>query len=266
MDSSLAKKHYRPDRKGYSDGFPSLVRACANGNRQIVEMLLDYGADINADVGVDDPAEFGMPIIAAVYDQHYAIANLLLDRGASVHAHPNCAAPLVDMLYYAMDTTSLGSLALGELEYATEDPRSHLQLNNGGSPESARLYERALALGGKPQMYSHVKMKIHWEIARLLKEESTVIASNPGGPDTAFNCLSSAGAWLGDLKTMELCLTLQPSLHSARAANDCINAAIRSHNRDGSFDDYRRIIEIRRSSDRRSRHRRSRTPNDLQLA
>lgn len=242
-DPSLAKRHYLPNNARLSGGFP-LVRACAKGNASIVELLLDHGADINADVGIENPPEFGMPLVATAYAKHYNVAHLLLDRGASVHAYPNCAAPLVDMLYYAAVEESPGWLALGELKSATDDWRSHLQPNDGGSDDAVAFYKRVVSLGGEPQMYSHVKMQNYSEIERLLREEPESIGRNPGGEETVFSCLSHAAAWLGNSKTMELCLTVQPGLHSPDAANYHISAAIRSHNRDGSFADYRNIIEM----------------------
>ena len=241
-DRSLANKHFRPDRKNDSNGFP-LVRACANGNQEIVEILLDHGADINADLGSPDRPEFGMPIIASVYAKHYGITKLLLDRGASIDAHPNCAAPLVDMLYYATDNASGGWLALGGMQHATDDPRSHLQPNDGGSSASKTLYDRIVSLDGKPQIYSMVKMN---DVARIegLLEQPTASPQEPGGPDTVFDCLMHAAAWLGNVEIMQLCLATHPDLHSPESANDHISAAIRSHNRDGSMLDYRRIIEM----------------------
>ncbi len=241
-DRSLANKDHRPDISNLSEGLP-LVRACATGNRDIVELLLGCGADINATLKTNDAAEFGMPIIAATYGKHYEIANLLLDRGASIHAHPNCAAPWFDMLYYASVDGGPGWLAVSELSHITEEVRSHVQPSDSGSQAVVNLYKRAVGLGAKPQIYSIVRMKDYQEVQRLLTEEPEALGTNPGSDDTVFHCLSQSAAWLGDATTMELCLTRCPELHSGEAANARISDAIRSHNRDGDFSDYRKIIE-----------------------
>ena len=212
-DPEAAKEKWQ-----WSECYP-LVRACQLGNRPIIELLLDHGADINGDTGVEDPNDFGMPLMQAYYAGRYDLVNLLLDRGASVNAHPNCDTPFIDLVYRAAV--------------------------NSESDEAARLYQRVVSLGGQPYMYSHVQAKDYKEIERLLREKPQTEAHNYGrGPGTVINSLSHAAAWLGDAKTMEFCLTLQPKLVTAERANENLRDAIRSHNREGSFEDYRRIIEL----------------------
>ena len=224
-DPSLAKEKWQ-----WSECYP-LVRACHLGNRPIIELLLDHGADINGDIGEEDPRDFGMPLMMAYYSGRYDLVTLLLDRGASIHAHPNCNTPFIDLVYQGALKSDPDAVRSGTL--GKEDD------------EALKLYRRVVSLGGQPKIYTMVKAKDWNEIRRLLREKPNAEALNYGrGPSTVFNSVNHAAAWLGEAKSMELCLEIQPELMTSEIANENLRSAIRSHNREGSFDDYRRIIEM----------------------
>ena len=62
--------------------YGTALRAAAyKGSREVVQLLLDKGADINAQVG-----EYGTALQAAAYKGGREIVQLLLDKGADVHA------------------------------------------------------------------------------------------------------------------------------------------------------------------------------------
>jgi ankyrin repeat protein len=82
QDASLANRV--GDRLGYYLGAGApLSNAAAVGRMDIVQLLLDHGADPN--LPEEQIAPKGKALYSAVYNGHYEIAKLLLERGA----HPN---------------------------------------------------------------------------------------------------------------------------------------------------------------------------------
>lgn len=68
----------------------ALHQASYHGNLDIVTVLLDHGADPDL---VDGP--YGGPLQAAIIGGHHRIAHLLLDRGANVNAQPGATCRTV---------------------------------------------------------------------------------------------------------------------------------------------------------------------------
>ena len=64
-----------------SRGCTALHWACWNGNRDIAELLLDHGADIEARSFI-----YATPLIWACWNGHLSITKLLLDRGCAVNS------------------------------------------------------------------------------------------------------------------------------------------------------------------------------------
>lgn len=56
--------------------------ACCEGHEKVVQILLDQGADINANAMLNCPEEQGTPLNAALLLDRRKIVNLLLNRGA----------------------------------------------------------------------------------------------------------------------------------------------------------------------------------------
>lgn len=65
----------------FGDYGNALWAACDGGNIQIVQLLLDQGVDVNAESDV-----FGSALQAACEKRHFQIVQLLLENGADVHA------------------------------------------------------------------------------------------------------------------------------------------------------------------------------------
>jgi ankyrin repeat protein len=67
-----------------------LYSAARSGLCKITELLLDQGADVNAQGGM-----FGDALAAAVYSRHTAVAKLLIDAGANINStHESWGTPL----------------------------------------------------------------------------------------------------------------------------------------------------------------------------
>ncbi|KAK4220982.1 ankyrin repeat-containing domain protein, partial [Podospora fimiseda] len=60
----------------------ALQAASSEGHQEIVKLLLDKGADVNAQGGF-----YGNALQAASSEGHQQIVKLLLDKGADVNAH-----------------------------------------------------------------------------------------------------------------------------------------------------------------------------------
>jgi len=72
----------------------SLIIACSEGNLEIVKLLLDRGACIEAKNNDGDT-----PLIIACSGGHLEMVKLLLDRGACIEAKNNNGdTPLIDGL------------------------------------------------------------------------------------------------------------------------------------------------------------------------
>lgn len=72
------------NNKGYitgtSDSYTALMHAVANGHRDIANLLLDRGADIHA------RSDGGYTVLTLAVDEDHNLADLVLDRGADIEA------------------------------------------------------------------------------------------------------------------------------------------------------------------------------------
>jgi uncharacterized protein len=66
----------------YSDGNTLLMKAVKNGNLPVVRILLDYGADINAEDRHNGPFLGGTALFMSGFPE---ITQLLIERGANVN-------------------------------------------------------------------------------------------------------------------------------------------------------------------------------------
>ncbi|MEL7336808.1 MAG: hypothetical protein AAFN70_11470, partial [Planctomycetota bacterium] len=239
-DNNAAVHRHRTDFP--SEGY-CMVRATAMGRRDLVELLVNHGASLDAVYKPQsgNPAERGMPLIAAVYAGHLALANWLLDRGATPHAHPNCAAPLVDMLLRASIQRHDGWLALSELRYVTVDPLHHLQPFLHPPAAYKDLLDRCIAAGATPQIYTQIAVGNDAAIDALLDEPTQHVVQNGHGTDV-FSQIILDASWMGYDDVLLRCYDSHLDLMNADLANRAINAALRSHNRDGSAPQYHRLI------------------------
>ena len=69
----------------HSDGLP-LVIAATHGYKDMVKLLLEYGADVNGRVEGREFADDGLSLLHAFTNGHYDVVNLLLDHGADADA------------------------------------------------------------------------------------------------------------------------------------------------------------------------------------
>ena len=242
-DATLANRDFRPveKRNAHTDGFP-LVRACHDGNYELAEVLLEHGADVDARSPTEEQREFGIPLFISVYDEHdrkpnYDIANLLLDHGASTDAFPWCHEPMAYWLYGAAMRAAPDLVSpmihKGVKKYLPERDREYPTLPSN-APEEVKLFERVLNKGVELGLVSVMKHGHYDLIEEMLRHD----------PQQCFEQLSGAASWYGYVKVWDLVMQICPELHSFQKAKETIHAATKSHNRDGSYADYRRLIEM----------------------
>ena len=243
-DSSLASRDFRPeaDRDPHTEGYP-LYKACAAGHAEMAKLLLDHGADIDAKSPTERQKELGMPIWWAVDRRDYSLANHLLDRGADVGAFAWANATMVDRLYeYAVqDGAPVEVVRKGFSRYLGKSDEAPVSAD---APESVKLLDRVLSLGGQPTMGMIVEANYYALVEELLQTCPEMPGTRHDTPQgTVFECLCNASSWTGHPKVMEMAMTHCPELHSPTHAKHAIARAIISHNRFGTVDDYYRLIE-----------------------
>ncbi len=241
----LASKNQTPDSLE-SNGFP-LVQACKNGSLEMVKVLIENGADPNAEPQRNDRLVFGMPLIHACEQSRPDIIEYLLDHGASVNAYPNCDKPFVTRIYdLAVTSGAQGNMVIQSFAFLSTDERNAYRLSDeSGVDVNAMLFQKVLDLGGRPPIISMIRNREYVAIELLLRRDPDGTAP-PGDwlGKTNFEAAVYGAAWHGDIEAMELCFDVCGSRHTVYAAAFCIHCAIKSHNRDGGFIEYRKIIEM----------------------
>lgn len=71
---------------------PAIVIAASKGNREMVDVLLEYGADINA------KSQWWAGGFGVLHHDHYDLSRYLIDRGAHVDPHAATALGMMEML------------------------------------------------------------------------------------------------------------------------------------------------------------------------
>ena len=245
-DGSLAGRDFRPEaeRDPHTEGFP-LVKACEQGHFEMAKLLLEFGADVDAKSPVPEAEqrELGLPIQHAVWRRDWRLANLLLDRGASVHAYPWCDKPLVSRVY------ELARAAGAPAEMARRGFASYLGdvepvAVPADAPEEIRFFDRLLSAGAQINLFALVREEYRELIEELLQRCPEAPAPRQDAEDgSVFEKICDGASWHGYPKILARAVELCPHLHNPDRAKISIHRAVVSHNRDGSADDYAELIE-----------------------
>ncbi len=249
QDASLAGADCRAaeQQDPHTNGFP-IVQAAKNGNLEMVELLLQMGADPDARSPSEDQRELGIPILAAIENQDYDLANLLLDQGASVHGYPYCARPTIETLYYqALDAGASPDIVCAGFEHLLgADATAGIQLPevSNDTPEPIKLYTRFLELGGQPNLVSLLRSERLTMLEKLLRTCPNQPAPALDYPaESVFNSIVHSASWFGYPKVIQLAMEICPDSYNAEVARRAIGSAIISHNRDGSWQEYLELIK-----------------------
>ena len=241
---SLVHRDFRPqdEQDPHTFGFP-IVKAADTNNLEMIRLLLEFGADIDARSPCEEQRELGGPIMHAFERRRYDVIHFLLDRGASVAAYGWCYPSLVDNVY----EEALGHGAqkeharkgfdsyLGQAEFMEIDEGAH---------DSIKLFDRLLEMGGQPSVRAIVEFRYYDLAAQLLKncpnERSTKHDCPPG---TVFESSCWAASWHGIPKVLDLAMQLCPKLYNRDMSIAVLRSALRSHNRVGLASEYFELVE-----------------------
>ena len=243
----LAGRNFAPDSL-HSEGFP-IYQASKAGDLDIVGLLLEKGADPDAALNTQDPRELGMPLLHALAIKDYEMVHLLLDHGASLNAFPYCDTPFVDQVFNML-WAEAGSkkrvaylMSISFHDYIAFNPELTYEVSDTDS-ELFRLLWRVVDLGGKASIFTVVRHQHHVLLQSLLRE-----CPDRKGPvmdwpnETVFSNIVQAASWCGYPETLSYCKALCPSRYSTDVSKKVIERAIRSHNRDGCIDDYFELLK-----------------------
>ena len=243
-DTSLVHRDFRPkeEQDPHTFGFP-LVKAADNGNLEIIALLLEFGADIDARSPCEEQRELGAPIMHAFERRRYDVIHFLLDSGASVAAYGWCYPSLVDLVYEeALSKGAPNEIArrgfvhyLGHADSLPIADDAH---------DAIKLFDRLLDLGGQPSLGAMVEFRYYDLAEQLLRtcpNEPATIHDHP--PGNVFESLCWSASWHGIPKVLELAMHWCPDLYTREMSVDVLRSAIKSHNRVGLASEYYALIE-----------------------
>ena len=244
VDPTLVRRDFRPtqEQDPHTFGFP-LVKAADIGNLDIIALLLEFGADIDAKSPCEEQREFGSPIMLAFERRRYDVINFMLDRGASVAAYGWCYPSLVDLVYEeALSQGGKQELArkgfvsyLGPTDYPPIQDNAH---------DAVKLFDRLLDMGGQPSMGALAEFRYYDLVEQLLRTcpgEPATIHDYP--PGNVFESLCHSASWHGIPIVLDLAMQHCSDRYSPNVAVDVLRSAIKSHNRVGRAAEYYELVE-----------------------
>ena len=243
-DPSLVHRDFRPteEQNPHTCGFP-LVKAATVGNLEMLALLLDAGADVDAKSPHEEQRELGAPIMLAFEARRYDVIHFLLDRGASVAAYGWCYPSLVDLVYEE-SLKHGGSHQLARKGFNNYLGEAPVTTGVVGTHDSIKLFDRLLDMGGQPSVRTIVELRNYDLVEQLLRtcpDERATIHDHP--PATVFETICRAGGWHGIAKVLDMAMELCPDHFTKKVSLSVMRGAIISHNREGLASEYLELFE-----------------------
>jgi ankyrin repeat protein len=250
-ESQLANCDLRKleDRDHFTNGHP-MFRAVLHKQDAITKLLVNQGSDPDASgSNPDDRPEHGYPLHMLVAEQgNFPMAHFLLDHGATPNSHPNCDQATIERLFYTARESGLsdGLVRYAYTRFLPESKETQTPLTDRipeTASEALKLFARMVDLGGQPPFSAIVRDGLH-DLAMEIVEHSS---AQPGTPhdhpnSTALNNVFGSARWYGYPELLKRIMDHIGGKYAYSSKTETINVAISSHNRDGSYADYRKIV------------------------
>jgi len=238
-------------RDHFTNGLP-LFRTCQQNDEELAELLLLQGADPDAKAEYSSSPEFGMPLhLAATEHRNYRLANRLLDSGASPNSYPNCDQSTIERVFYDARESGMPDSVIPYCfaKYTCVDslkPFMAQFVANDSLPAVVKLFARMVDLGGQLPFCSIVRDEQNTFddlLVEIAKRNPNMDGTPHDHPNSnVFNNIFGAARWFGYPKLVERLMQTYPKKFCLQVSMDTISVAIASHNRDGNYEDYKRII------------------------
>ena len=263
---TLAGRNYHPHSL-HTEGFP-LFHAAQKLNSRMVQLLLDAGADPNANLDIENPRERGMPLLNAFHEcnrrqlGHYDVVHQILDHDPSLVAFPYCSTPFVDCTFNNLFETEsvyqpgetwrykrscheeVARLFRKSFETYSGIAKADVKQANSDDFPELKLLQRVIDMGGQPSLFTLVRHEQHQLIAELLSHHATDAGSETDWPrGRIIDNIKGAATWCGYPKTVKACMELCPEIYTPDVAKHSIGN-MNSHNRDGDIDQYFELIKL----------------------
>lgn len=248
-DTNLLNTDLRPEPDEFTNGYP-LVIAAERNFTDIAKFLLSKGADPDSrsTLGVNPP-EFGLGLYHAVLNQNYTLANSFLDYGADPNSFPYCNQSTIEVCFYAARKEGISSQAIRHA-YARWLPDSQEKPNvkvadliGDNRHDVVAIFARLVDLGGIPQLGALVREGQDSLVYDILRHSAYKDGSPHDHPKaTVLENIVGSARWHGYPEILIEIMEKYPKYFDYSVIIETIECAIHSHNRDGDYKDYRRII------------------------
>ncbi|KAI0015385.1 ankyrin repeat-containing domain protein [Xylariomycetidae sp. FL0641] len=173
----LQKFKGNPNAAGEEYG-NALTAAAYDGNMDVLQLLLDAGADVNAPEG--------WALQSAAYEGHYEVAKTLLEHGADVNA-------LVENPNFNRGTALQAACEVGEAEIVALLLEHNANPNIGAGPEAPPIVAAATR-GGREVLSLLVEARAELNVLGGLWKSSPLIMATINQPISSLRQLLDAGA------------------------------------------------------------------------
>ena len=248
-DTNLLNTDLRPEPDEFTNGYP-LVIAAERNFTDIAKFLLSKGADPDSrsTLGVNPP-EFGLGLYHAVLNENYTLANSFLDYGADPNSFPYCNQSTIEVCFYAARKEGISAQAIRHA-YARWLPDSQEKPNvkvadliGDNRHDVVAIFARLVDLGGIPQLGALVREAQYSLVYDILRHSAYKDGSPHDHPKaTVLENIVGSARWHGYPEILIEIMEKYPKYFDYSVIIETIECAIHSHNRDGDFKDYRRII------------------------
>lgn len=238
------------ERNAFPYGQP-LYLACQRNAEALANVLLAHGADPDAPApSLGDRPAHGLPLHSAVAEHgNLRLAHSLLDYGATPNSYPYCDKATIECVFYqAREAGMTDRIVRRAFARYLPDP-NHLEVQSvaamveADAADAIKLFARMVDLGAQTPFTALVRERFDellLEIVDHSHSEPGTMHDYPSG--NVLSNIWGAARWHGFPQLVRRLMDHSVYQYRYDDAISTITTAISSHNRDGSYQDYREII------------------------